>query len=364
MFLAWKEIKHAKTRFSLIIGVLVLVSYLVYFLTGLAFGLSQDNRTSVDKWEAQAIVLADEANDNINMSMIPQGAINDIEADDIAVLGQTASVVSREKDSKKEQEENKMSVTFFGINPDQFITPNVIEGEMFAADYEVVADISLQEEYGVELGDELNIAGNDSSIKVVGFTDRAKFNVAPVLYTTISTYQEIRFEAVDDSDKGRVSAFIIRDDDIDSIKVDNDSLKLSTMPDYINEIPGYTAQVLTFGLMIIFLIVIAAVVIGIFMYVLTVQKSSMFGVMKAQGISTKYIATSVISQTFILAVIGVLIGLLLTVLTELALPSTVPFEFNIYAIMVITVLIVLFALLGAFFSVRTVAKIDPLEAIG
>ena len=62
MFLAWKEIKYAKTRFSLIVGVLVLVSYLVYFLTGLAFGLAQDNRTSVDKWEAQAIVLADEAN--------------------------------------------------------------------------------------------------------------------------------------------------------------------------------------------------------------------------------------------------------------------------------------------------------------
>ena len=364
MFLAWKEIKYAKTRFSLIIGVLVLVSYLVYFLTGLAFGLAQDNRTSVDKWEAQAIVLADEANDNINMSMIPQGAIADIEADDVAVLGQTASVVSREKDSAKEQEENKMSVTFFGIDPGQFIAPDIIDGEMFADDYQVVADISLQEEYGVELGDELNIAGNDATIKVVGFTDQAKFNVAPVLYTTLTTYQEIRFEVADDSDEGRVSAFIIRDDDLNSVQVDNDELKLSTITDYINEIPGYTAQVLTFGLMIVFLIVIAAVVIGIFMYVLTVQKSSMFGVMKAQGISTKYIATSVVSQTFILAVIGVAIGLLLTVLTAVVLPSTVPFNINIYSVFIITVLIILFALLGAFFSVRTVAKIDPLEAIG
>ncbi|MFZ1690913.1 MAG: ABC transporter permease, partial [Trichococcus flocculiformis] len=45
MFLAWKEIKHSKTRFSLIIGVMVLVSYLVFFLVGLAYGLAQDNRT-------------------------------------------------------------------------------------------------------------------------------------------------------------------------------------------------------------------------------------------------------------------------------------------------------------------------------
>ena len=56
MFLAWKEIKYSKTRFALIIGVMVLVSYLVYFLTGLAYGLAQDNRTSVDKWEADALI--------------------------------------------------------------------------------------------------------------------------------------------------------------------------------------------------------------------------------------------------------------------------------------------------------------------
>ena len=364
MFLAWKEIKYAKTRFSLIVGVLVLVSYLVYFLTGLAFGLAQDNRTSVDKWEAQAIVLADEANSNINMSMMPQGLINDIEADEIAVLGQTASVVSRDNQTEAEQEENKISVTFFGIDSEQFIAPIIVEGEMFQEDFQVVADISIHEEFGIEIGDVLNLAGNDEQVEVVGFTDNAKFNVAPVLYTTISTYQDVRFEAIDDSDEGRVSAFIIRDDDLDSVELDNEDLELSTISEYIEEIPGYTAQVLTFGLMIIFLIIIAAVVIGIFMYVLTVQKSSMFGVMKAQGISTKYIATSVVSQTFILSVIGVAIGLVLTMGTAMVLPSTVPFAFNMYFILIITVLIVLFALLGAFFSVRTVAKIDPLEAIG
>src|SRR5699024_12706025 len=54
----------------------------------------------------------------------------------------------------------------------------------------------------------------------------------------------------------------------------------------------------------------------------------------------------------------------LTMGTAMVLPSTVPFAFNMYFILIITVLIVLFALLGAFFSVRTVAKIDPLEAIG
>ena len=134
--------------------------------------------------------------------------------------------------------------------------------------------------------------------------------------------------------------------------------------DYVQELPGYMAQVLTFALMIGFLIVIAAVVIGIFMYVLTVQKASLFGVMKAQGISTRYIALSVLAQTLILAVLGVGIGLLLTVATAFFLPSTVPFMANPYFMLIISGLMIVFALLGAFFSVRTVAKIDPLEAIG
>lgn len=57
MFLGWKEIKHAKLRYGLIIGVLVLVSYLVFVLSGLANGLKDLNREAVDSWGASAIIL-------------------------------------------------------------------------------------------------------------------------------------------------------------------------------------------------------------------------------------------------------------------------------------------------------------------
>ena len=175
-----------------------------------------------------------------------------------------------------------------------------------------------------------------------------------VLYRKIIINEEIYLLL---NDKNEFAGFQVN-------KLSNDDLRLYSIDDYIKELPGYMAQVLTFALMIIFLIVIAAVVIGIFMYVLTVQKASMFGVMKAQGISTNYIAKSVVAQTFILAVIGVGTGLALTIITGLVLPSTVPFQQNIYFTLIISALIILFALLGALFSVRTVAKIDPLEAIG
>lgn len=358
MFLAWKEIKYAKTRFALIIGVMALVSYLVFFLVGLAYGLSMDNRTAVDKWEADGIVLTDESNININMSMLPQGWLADVEADDVALLGLAPNVV------RKQGEEEKINVTFFGVDKDQFIMPTVTEGEAFSADNEVIADRSIQEEFNVEIGDTLKIAGSDMEVTVVGFTEDAKFNVAPVLYSSVGTYQEIRFDQRDDSAEGRISALVVRYDQLEDVIIDNDELRIYPITDYINEIPGYTAQVLTFGLMIGFLIVIAAVVIGIFMYVLTVQKISLFGVMKAQGISTGYIAKSVVAQTFILAVIGVGIGLSLTLITSMVIPPVVPYLNNVIFMATIAALLIIFAIMGAFFSVRTVAKIDPLDAIG
>lgn len=363
MFLAWKEIKHSKTRFALIIGVMILVSYLVYFLTGLAYGLAQDNRTSVDKWDADAIVLTDESNTNINMSMITLEQAKEVEGDETALLGQTAGVIRKEGESG---ESSKINVTFFGIDPEEFIMPNVIEGEPFSNKDEVVADISLKKEDNIEIGDSIQLAGNDKTLTVTGFTEDAKFNVAPVLYTTIDAYQEIRFEVVDDSENGRISAVIVRDDseDLAGVEIGNDDLIPYAINDYIFKIPGYSAQVLTFGLMIGFLIVIAAVVIGIFIYVLTLQKSSLFGVMKAQGISSGYIAKSVIAQTFILSAVGVGTGLLLTLGTSLVLPATVPYQNNSLFLISITLLLVVVAVLGALFSVRTVVRIDPLEAIG
>lgn len=141
-------------------------------------------------------------------------------------------------------------------------------------------------------------------------------------------------------------------------------LEKTSIKNFINELPGHSAQVLTFGFMIGFLIVIAAIVIGIFIYVLTMQKSEIFGVMKAQGISSRYIAISVIAQTFLLATVGVVIGLVATVGTALVLPDAVPFQVNSLFFIAISLLMIIVALIGAFFSVRTIVKIDPLKAIG
>ncbi|HFK5978590.1 TPA: ABC transporter permease [Enterococcus faecium] len=356
MFLALNEIMHSKLRYALVAGVMFLIAYLVFFLTGLAYGLAQDNRTAVDKWEADSIVLSKDANSNLGMSMITKKIAEEVEGGKVAYLAQTPGVVT----SKDSTEEGKINVSFFGIDKNQFIMPNLVEGKAFDNDDEAVGDISLKEEYGLAIGDTVKLSGSDKTFKLTGFTDHAKFNVSPVLYTTINAYQEIRFEKEDTSENARINAIVVRGK-ISNLPEDLEQIKISK---FINELPGYNAQVLTFGFMIGFLIVIAAIVIEIFIYVLTMQKINIFGVMKAQGITGGFIARSVVAQTFILSFVGILLGLLGTVGTSLVLPDAVPFQSNWLFFGVISLLMLVVAVLGALFSVRTIVKIDPLKAIG
>ncbi len=242
MFLALNEIMHSKLRYALVAGVMFLIAYLVFFLTGLAYGLAQDNRTAVDKWEADSIVLSKDANSNLGMSMITKKTAEEVEGGKVAYLAQTPGVVT----SKDSTDEGKINVSFFGIDKDQFIMPNIVEGKAFNNDDEAIGDSSLKEEYGLAVGDTVKLSGSDKTFKLTGFTDHAKFNVSPVLYTTINAYQQIRFEKEDTSENARINAIVVRGK-INDLPEDLEQIKISK---FINELPGYNAQVLTFGFMI------------------------------------------------------------------------------------------------------------------
>ena len=354
MFLAWNEIKNNKLRFTLIIGVLTLVSYLVFFLSGLANGLENLNKEAVDKWEAEGIILTDESDITLPQSSFEKGEYDGNGASEIAVLGQFNSIAT--------SGENKANVAIFGIEKDEFIMPEVVEGEVFTEIGEVIADDSLKEE-GFKVGDELKLSSIDETLTIVGFTEDAKFNAAPVLYGTLETYKNVRYGELAEANEDLINAYVVRASSLNEISVD-DSLQVISTQTFIENMPGYTEQNLTLTLMIYFLFIVSAVILAIFLYVLTIQKISIFGVMKAQGISNRYLSNSVVAQTFLLALAGVIIGFGLTILTGLFLPAAVPVAFNYIDMLIYGAILVVVSVLGALFSVQTIVKIDPLRAIG
>ncbi|MDN8867460.1 ABC transporter permease, partial [Staphylococcus aureus] len=77
----------------------------------------------------------------------------------------------------------------------------------------------------------------------------------------------------------------------------NQELDAVSINDFFENLPGYKTQNLKLNFMISLLFVISATVIGIFLYFMTLQKTSIFGILKAQGFTNGYIANEVISQT-------------------------------------------------------------------
>ena len=357
MFLAINEIKDAKLRYSLIAGLLTLVSYLMFFLSGLAFGLIDQNRSSIDHWKADTVLLSSEANKTIGLSNLKLSDKESLFADNVEPFSQMVTVSKTEKGSN---EDVKQKISIFGVNNGSFLIPPVIQGRTFESKNEVVIEKSLSEKEGYSIGDTIKTANSDIELKIVGYTEKSRFNVAPVVYMNINDFQVLKY-GNKSTDNPMINAFVVKGELKD---YDSSVFQKVSIADFINELPGYSAQILTFGLVIGFLIVISAIIIGIFMYVLTIQKTPIFGIMKAQGISNRIIGTSVLSQTFLLSLVGSILGLIGTWVTSLVLPSAVPFLGNGLYYSIIFVSLIIFSLVGTLFSVLAIRKIDPLKAIG
>lgn len=349
MFLAWNEIKKNKLRFVLIMGILMLVAYLVFFLSGLAEGLRSMNRESIDKWDAASIILTEESDKSLPQSNFTRDDLDKVDADEQTALSVLSAIAVKGTDKK--------NVFYFGLEPESFIKPNITEGKEVNEKYEVVASDALKEQ-GFDLGDEIELSSSDLLLKIVGFTDKARFNAAPVLYGEIEDVNEIKHEKRTDE---FINGIIVKDDVEYDLPKDFEGIEMES---FIEKLPGYSEQNLALTFMIGFLFVISTVIVAIFLYVLTVQKISMFGIMKAQGISNAYLARSVIAQTFILSFFGVAIGFGLALLTGLFLPEAVPVAFDISVMLVYGLILIMTSIIGGVFSVLTIVRIDPLEAIG
>src|SRR5574344_1658041 len=93
MYLSFKEMRHSKGRYALIISVIALISYLVYFLLALAYGLASANRTALDKWQASGYVLTDASNQNLVVSTFDKALMEQLDAPEKAALNVARSVV-------------------------------------------------------------------------------------------------------------------------------------------------------------------------------------------------------------------------------------------------------------------------------
>ncbi|HDG9872850.1 TPA: ABC transporter permease, partial [Staphylococcus aureus] len=296
-----------------------------------------------------AIVLNKDANQTVQQSVFNKKDIEN-KYKKQATLKQTGEIVSNGH--------QKDNVLVFGVEKSSFLVPSLIEGHKATKDNEVLADETLKNK-GFKIGDTLSLSQSDEKLHIVGFTESAKYNASPVIFTNDATIAKINPRLTGD----KINAVVVRDTNWKDKKL-NQELEAVSINDFIENLPGYKPQNLTLNFMISFLFVISATVIGIFLYVMTLQKTSLFGILKAQGFTNGYLANVVISQTLILALFGTAFGLLLTGVTGAFLPDAVPVKFDVLTLLVFAIVLMIVSVLGSLFSILTIRKIDPLKAIG
>lgn len=364
MFLALREMRHSPSRFVLVTVVIFLVSYLVYFLTGLAYGLASSYTELMERWGPSAVVLTRDANANLSASRIDIDTTDEFlssQPDAAAVLLTATSVAVPDSDGDGAGRRPRENIYVFGVDPHSRLLPPVAEGRSPSRLGDVVIDVELAR-LGFEVGDTLTLPDVDREWRVVGISDSTRYQAAPTVFMDRDSYLDglpvpqnqigsnglVLFEPVVESAKSVLD------------EADLEALDLDTL---IDELPGYSAQVLTFSLMIGSLIAILTLVLGIFVYVMMLQKREVFGIMKAQGIRTSYIVFSGVMQTFVLTTVGVGLGMVTTVATGVALSDRVPFQVQPWFFAGVTAAFVVFTVLGGLIPIRTISRIDPIEAI-
>src|SRR5699024_8369010 len=128
------------------------------------------------------------------------------------------------------QEEN---VLLFGVTADSFLVPNIIEGSNFKNNNYVVADATLKDK-GVHVGDQLTLSQSDEKLKIVGFSESAKYNDSLVLFSNNKTIQIITPTHIN----YKINVIVVKDSNWANKNI-NEELELIYIDMFVENIPDY-----------------------------------------------------------------------------------------------------------------------------
>ncbi|GAB6549334.1 ABC transporter permease [Bacillus cereus] len=351
MYLALRELKRSKLRYGLIGVIMILLSFLVLVISGLANGLSHDNASFIQTMDAKSFVLSKDAEGKMLRSQIDlnnEDVKKEITKDQGAVPFRIQMSTYLKGDSSK-----KVDVALVSSKRDSIIEPKITEGRKYTNNKnEAVADESIKSK-GVELGDVITEPITKHKFKIVGFTKDKMFSHAPVVFVNESVWDKIS----QPNQKNYNAIVMEKDTNIDGYKIAEKS-------EVLKGIPGYKEEQGTLTMIIGFLLVIAALLIAVFFYVLTLQKTQQIGVLKAIGTTNKYLTFSLVIQSLLLTVISIALSIVLVIGLQSILPAAMPFSLPTTTIITYSAVFVVISVVGTLISLYQVLKVDALDAIG
>ena len=372
MFLAWRELIHARSRFALMGSVVALISILMVLLAGLSSGLVNDGVSGLQRMPVQAVAFAPDTRTDSAFTRSVVGP-DQVEAwaerPDVEVATPMGLSIINAKTSAG----TPVDLTLIGAETGGPLVPEAAEGRMPEADGEILVSGTAADD--VSVGDTVVVDRLDIPLTVVGIAgDQHTFGHVDMAFTTIPTWQDVhsgtRFgeEPRPGADQEySVVALMGVDGKEPDLAAGDAAADTSALPmnEAYNSSPGYQAETLTMSMITWFLYAISALVVGAFFAILTVQRSREIAVLRAMGASTAKLLIDAIGQALILLVISIGVGVAIGVgAGSLLLGTGMPFALEVGPIALGAGLLLVLGLIGATLATVRISSIDPHSALG
>ena len=359
MKLAWKEIRYFKHKYLLIEAILILMIFMVIFLSGLTNGLGRAVSAAIDDQEVTTYLLSDEATGILSASSVDRDVYEDLLKEGSAVSPfnvQRSSIIGGDGG-------DKLDIQWLALEEKSFLYAPLAKGSddlgmNEEGIYGVVIDGSFQDD-GIKLGTLVEESASGMILEVRGFVDQAQYAHSAVGYISLDAFKAIN-KRLNPNYVVQYNALAFQNETPDLM----DGYTIYNQEELIQKIPGYAAEQTTLQMIQWVLLAISAAILGVFFYVITLQKLKQFGVLKAVGMSMRQIRKMLLSQIFLIGGIGVVTGTSLALLFSMALPNSMPFYLESVKIVVIMILFLVVSIVTGLFSIVTVGRIDPMTIIG
>lgn len=367
MKIALLELVRRPGRFVAAAGILTLIAILLMFIGGLLDGLLGSSTGAFRMQRGQLMAFSASSNASMPRSLIRASTadvITSVEGvDHVGGMG-TTQVAARPGSDPDTRSLIPTVLIGYGRPPAGLDDTTVEPGTVYA-------DSSIRSR-GIEVGDTLLLGSPRTPVRVAGFIDDSRFSGQISLWTPLASWNEISATIRPGSgDPDLVQALVISTTESDDVMIDrinaatHGELEVLTIDEAIDALPGVATQRSTVNQIIGVTVLIALVVVALFFALITIERTTLYGVLKAIGASDATLFGGVLLQALTLAAGASAISAALAVVFAIVLPpGTLPYSLSVGRIVLSTTLLLFAAAVGCAFSLRRVLRIDPATAIG
>jgi putative ABC transport system permease protein len=256
-----------------------------------------------------------------------------------------------------------IDVASYDTLPPKFV---YLSGGPFQAPYDVIIDDYLARMNHLKVDDKIEILAHDFRISGVVPHGKGCRKCLP-----LTTLQDLV------SAEGRVSAFYLKlDDPANAAAVQNaiqgtrgmENYSVRSMEEYLSmmtpdNLPGFD---LAIKIVIGVAVVVGFLVIFQSMYTAVMERTREIGILKSMGASKWYIVNVVLRETVLLAIFGIVAGIILSAVTRRAIMFEKPVLRLFWSdawVVKASLIAVVGALAGALYPAMKAAQRDPIDAL-